>query len=130
MFRRISQPNIIFFIIAILLTACGGKTYGPVEVVTDYLNAWADKNADTLSLLSCAEWEEMALLELDSFQAVETRLETLSCLEAGTDEGVTLVTCQGKLIATYDGEDQEIDLSERTYEVVSQDGNYLVCGYK
>jgi hypothetical protein len=33
-------------------------------------------------------------------------------------------------MATYNGEDQALDLSVRTYQVVQQGGEYLVCGYK
>jgi len=86
------------------------------------------KDADRLSTLSCGDWEDDALLELDSFQAVTTQLEDLACEQTGTDGDTALVLCKGKIIATYDNEDQELDLSVRTYQVVQEGGEWLVCG--
>jgi hypothetical protein len=40
------------------------------------------------------------------------------------------VLCNGKIIATYDTEDQELDLSVRTYQVVEEGGEWLVCGVR
>lgn len=69
-------------------------------------------------------------MELDSFQAIATRLDGLSCAVTGTDQDTTLVKCQGKILATYNNEDQKFDLSVRTYQVVNQGGEFLVCGYR
>jgi len=69
-------------------------------------------------------------MELDSIQVVETRLEGLACTQTGTDGDIALVACQGKIIATFENEDQELDLSLRTYQVVQQGGEYLVWGYR
>ena len=118
-------------IVILILSACGGKAEsGAVRAVDEYIKALVNKDETRLSALSCAEWEMMALLEFDSFQAVDTRLEELSCSEAGKDGESTLVNCTGKIIVTYNNEDQELDLSLRTYQVVEQGGEYLVCGYR
>jgi hypothetical protein len=119
-------------ILAVLLAACGTKpgVDPAAKAVEDYLSALVNKDSDSLSALSCADWESNALLEYDSLQAVTTRLEGLSCAVSGTDGDATDVTCQGKIIATYNNEDQTLDLSVRTYQVVKQGGDYLVCGYK
>ncbi len=130
MTRNLYPVALILAVLAILLAACGGGASGSVRAVEDYLNALVSKDDALVSSLSCADWEAMALLELDSFQAVETRLEGLTCSDAGTDGDTFLVNCQGKIIATYNDEDQELDLSLRTYEVVQEDGEYLVCGYR
>jgi hypothetical protein len=100
------------------------------RAVENYLTALVDKDSSRLASLSCATWEVYALMELDSFQAVQTRLEGLACQTSGTNTGTTLVTCQGSIVATYNNEDQELDLSVRTYEVVQESGEYLVCGYQ
>jgi len=39
-----------------------------------------------------------------------------------------LVTCQGKIVASYNGELQEFNLSARTYVVENSTGEWLVCG--
>ena len=112
----------------VLLTACASNTNAPVNAVENYLTALVEKDADRISTLVCGEWEEDALIELDSFQAVTTRLEGLACEQTGTEGNIALVHCNGKIIASYDTEDQEIDLSVRTYEVTQEGGDWLVCG--
>jgi ketosteroid isomerase-like protein len=113
-----------------LFSACGQATDPAANAVEDYFTALVNKDSNALSAISCADWESNALLELDSLQAVTTRLENLACTAAGTDGTTTQVNCQGKIIATYNNEDQQLDLSVRTYQVVQQGGEYLVCGYK
>lgn len=119
----------IAILASILLAACSSsKNDAPAKAVEDYLNALAAKDADRLPTLVCGDWEESALIELDSFQAVTPRLDNVACSQSGTDGDTTLVNCTGKIIATYNDEDQEIDLSGITYQVVQQDGDWLVCG--
>ncbi len=113
------------------LTACAsGNDNAPAKAVEDYLNALVAKDANRLSTLSCGDWEDDALLELDSFQAVTARLEGPACEQTGTDGDTALVLCKGKIVATYNNEDQELDLSVRTYQVVQEGGEWLVCGVR
>ena len=120
---------LILVILTNLLSACATKKDdAPAKAVEDYLNALVAKDSDRLTTLSCSDWEDDALLELDSFQAVTTRLDGMACSQTGTDGDTALVLCKGKIIATYNNEDQELDLSVRTYQVVQQDGDWLVCG--
>lgn len=123
---------LLFAIPAFILAACGasGDTGAPAKAVEDYLTALVEKDADRLSTLVCGEWEEDALIELDSFQAVTARLEGPACEQTGTDGDMALVLCGGKIIATYGDEDQELDLSVRTYQVVQEGGDWLVCGVR
>ena len=113
---------------AILLAACASNTDAPAQAVQNYLNALVNKEADKLPTLVCGEWEEDALIELDSFQAVTARLEDVSCSQTGADGETALVLCTGSIVATYNDEDQKLDLSTRTYQVVEQGGDWLVCG--
>ena len=121
---------IMFMVFAVLsLSACASSSdNASAKAVEDYLNALIAKDANRLTTLSCGEWEEDALLELDSFQAVTARLDGLACEQTGTDGDTALVLCSGKIIATYNEEDQELDLSVRTYQVVQEGGEWLVCG--
>lgn len=124
---------IMEFIVVILVTGCGGdpsRLKSPEKAVESYLNALVNKDSDTLSTLSCADWEASALMEYDSLQAVSVRLDGLSCTTTGEDGNFSLVNCTGKIIATYNGEDQNIDLSPRIYKVINQKSEYLVCGYQ
>lgn len=129
--RTFSLTVLVIILTTLVLTACAsGNDNAPVKAVEDYLNALVTKDADRLSTLSCGDWEDDALLELDSFQAVTARLEDVSCEQTGTDGDTALVLCNGKIIATYDTEDQELDLSVRTYQVVQEGGEWLVCGVR
>ena len=121
---------ILFLVISALsLSACASSNENaPAKAVEGYLNALVAKDADRLSTLVCGDWEEEALLELDSFQAVTPRLDGLACEQTGTDGNTALVLCNGKIVATYNNEDQELDLSMRTYQVVQEGGEWLVCG--
>ena len=119
--------TLLLILITLALSACtSNNDRAPVQAVEDYLNALVEKDSDRLTTLSCGEWEEEALLELDSFQAVNTRLEGLACEQTGTDGDTALVLCNGNIIATYNEEDQQLDLSVRTYQVVQEGGEWLV----
>ena len=126
--RKLSSILFIVLTLSVLLTACASNTKAPVNAVENYLNALVEKDADRISTLVCGDWEDEALIELDSFQAVTTRLEGLACEQTGTEGSIALVHCNGSIIASYDTEDQEIDLSVRTYEVTQEGGDWLVCG--
>jgi len=119
-------------ILAVLLSACGSAVSSDpaARAAETYFEMLVAKDSNRLASLSCAAWESTAIMELDSLQAVETRLEGLACRTTGADGGTTLVSCDGKIVATYDTEDQELDLSVRTYHVVQEGGEYLVCGYR
>jgi hypothetical protein len=126
--RKSARIVTFVWLVVLMLSACGPTKKPQAQVVESYLNALVAKDENRLSTIACAEWEPDALLELDSLQGVEARLEGMACSVVGTEGTTTLVKCQGKLIATYTNENQELDLSVRTYQVVQQGGDYLVCG--
>jgi hypothetical protein len=99
------------------------------HALSTYLQALVAKDEATLTLLSCADWEASALMELDSFQSVETSLEDLNCQQNGTDDESAVVVCAGKILTSYGDETQEYELSDRTYKMVKQGTEWLVCGY-
>ncbi len=116
---------------SIILSACGaGNTNGAAVAVEGYITALAAKDEATLIPLSCADWEDDALIELDSFALVEVTVDGMSCTESGTDGDKTLVDCTGTMNMSYNGEPQSLDLSTRTYEVIEQSGDWLVCGVR
>ena len=122
---------VLVAIIATLITACSSSNSdAPAKAVEAYLNALVAKDENLLPTLVCGDWEEDALIELDSFQAVDVRLDNVACTQTGSDGDTTLVGCTGNIIATYNDEDQELDLSVRTYQVVQQGGDWLVCGMR
>ncbi len=113
----------------LLLTACASSASdAPAQAVEEYLNALVAKDAARLPTLVCGDWEEDALIELDSLQAVNARLENAACSQTGTDGNFALVECAGGIVLTYNNEDQNLDLSLVTYQVVEESGEWLVCG--
>jgi hypothetical protein len=113
---------------ALFLTACGSTSAGPEKAVETYFNAINEKDSTRLSTISCADYEAQAQMEMDAFQAVTTTLEGLSCKQTGTDGDVTLIECQGKIVASYNGEPQDFDLSGTVYRVKKSGDEWLVCG--
>lgn len=127
---------LILFLLLLLLQGCApaenkaeSAPSPAAQTLARYLQALVDKDEATLTSLSCPDWEPNALLELDAFQAVETKLEGLSCQQTGEEGDEAWVVCEGKILATYAEEVQEFDLGKRTYRLISQDGDWLVCGY-
>jgi hypothetical protein len=130
--RRLLFPLILIVLAAGALAGCasGGASAGAAQTtVQSYLQALTAKDATKLSNLSCKTWESQATMELDSFQAVATTLNGVACKETGKDGANTLVTCTGKIVASYNGENQNLDLSGRTYQVTQEGGEWRVCGY-
>jgi hypothetical protein len=125
-----NKLTILMLAMSILLSACGASGAGAVDAVEGYINALDAKDEARLISLSCAAWETDAMIELDSLELVATTLEGFSCQQSGTDGDTALVDCEGKLIMSYQNEDQELDLSTRTYEVIQQGGDWLVCGVR
>jgi len=113
-----------------LLSACAGGSDAPAQTVELYYQALADKDQDRMVNLSCADWESMALLELDSFLSVETTLENAACQTVSQENGTARVTCQGEIAASYDGEIREFTLSGQIYLVVQEGGEWRVCGFE
>ena len=127
----------LLIVLTLILTACGSPaTQSPAAkspaaaAVENYYAALVSKDSAKVSNLSCKDWEEQALLEMDGFQAVKAELDNVVCKEAGTDNGATLVGCTGNIALTYNTEKQTLDVSRQVYRVVQQGGDYLVCGYK
>ena len=118
-------------VLSIILSACGASASGgAAPAVENYITALASKDQAALISNSCADWEDDALIELDSFALVEVTVDGMSCAESGTDGDKTLIDCTGMLNMSYNGEPQSLDLADRTYEVIEQDGNWLVCGVR
>ncbi len=121
---------IILSFISVLLTACASAA-GPEKTVEKYFQAVSEKDTSQVSTLACQDWEADALMILDSFQAVTTQLDGLTCQQTGTDaNGMAIVSCQGKILASYEGEMLEFDLSIQEYLVENVNGEWLVCGIR
>lgn len=124
--------TVYLFIIIVLttLSACAGTGDVPSQVVERYHHALVEKDEERLLNASCAEWEAMALMELDSFMSVETELVDFTCQTTSSDENNATVTCEGTISATYDGEAREFPLDIQTFLVIQEGGEWRLCGYE
>lgn len=126
------QNKIIFLFIlsSLILSACGASdSAGASQTVEAYITAIASKDEAGLVSNSCADYEDDATLLLDSLELVEVSLaDGVACQEVGNDGDTTLVNCNATLQMSYGGEPQTLDFSKITYEVVNENGNWLVCG--
>jgi hypothetical protein len=126
--RRFAVLLVIMLVIG--LSGCTSSANGPAQAVQGYLQAVVAKDSTKAGSLSCAAWESSAQLEVDSFAAVTAKLDGLSCKENGKSGSDTLVSCEGKIVTTYNNENQEITLSGRIYKVVQENGDWRMCGYQ
>ncbi|MGW8249403.1 MAG: hypothetical protein ACWGO1_02085 [Anaerolineales bacterium] len=126
-----STPFTIYLLLALTAVLVGCSNQGSAaDSILNYLQALTSGNRNQLVLASCADWEAQAVTELESFSAVTVSLEDASCSESGKDGDITLVSCSGKIVANYGNEVLEIDLSERTYQAVTEGGEWRMCGYR
>ena len=118
-------------IISGLLTACKGPTQGdaPGAAVEKYFQAIVSGDADSIATLSCPDWEATARGEVDAFAGVKARLDETACKSVSNQKDQAVVECSGGIIATYNNEDQNFDMTGRRFNVVQQNGEWLVCGY-
>jgi|WetSurMetagenome_2_1015567.scaffolds.fasta_scaffold214186_2 hypothetical protein len=123
----------VVIVVTVFLTSCsntGGSNDPAAKAVVNYLQAVVSGDASKVSSNSCKDWESQAMMEMDSFAGVKANVDQAVCKTTSTDGSMTQVTCTGKIKATYNNENQEFDLSGRTYQVTQQGGEWLVCGYK
>lgn len=127
-FTGIARGMAASLLLAGLLYACGPSKHPAAAAVEAYLRALVDKDEARMVGLTCQAFEADALLEFDAFSLVKTRLEGLQCQAQDSSEAAASVTCQGQIIASYGAEDQQFDLSGRTYQVQKEGSDWLVCG--
>jgi hypothetical protein len=126
--RRSSVFSIILLIILLTLSACADKASAP-DSIENYLKTKVKGDGNKLASLSCKDYEAQALLDAASFESVDAKIENLTCKETGKDGQFTLVTCEGKLIVQYRGEDpREQSLGGTTYRAVQEDDEWKMCG--
>jgi hypothetical protein len=128
MSQKVKYISVITFGFLTLL-GCSPKS-SPVSAIEAYLRALEAKDDVGAVNASCLAWEEGAFAEASSFEAVGVVLEGLSCSVERSGEDDASVRCEGKFVADYGGEIQNIDLSLRTFEVAREDGQWKMCGYR
>jgi hypothetical protein len=117
---------LLTFTLLLMLSACGGAggAGDPAGTVEAYMQAKAASDADTIRQLLCSEMESLQEREILTFESVsDVRVEDMACQQVGDSE---VVSCSGKIVATYGTEDTEFPLA--SYRVVQEDGEWKWCG--
>jgi hypothetical protein len=102
---------------------------GAASAIEKYLQARAASDVDQMTLLSCPAWEAQARIEATSFKSMNAKLDGVTCQVSGSQDGSTLVSCQGKIVTTYQGEARQWNVGDHPFKVVQQDGDWRMCGY-
>ena len=127
----ISKKNVFLSIIllVVFLPGCGNNQSLATQSVEEYFQAIVEKNQDMLVSKVCTSYEPNAMLDFNTFAIVKTSLENFSCQTTTTNENGYDVNCQGSLQAKFGDELRTFDLSKRTFQVVEENGNWLICGH-
>jgi hypothetical protein len=127
--RRVNSLLILAACTLVILVGCSSPDE-PAKAIERYLAAVVAKDADRAVTSSCADWEDQAHQEVDSFQAVDVTLKDVACSVTEDDGNDKLVTCSGAIIATYNNENREIALDGKSYRAVLEGGEWRMCGYQ
>jgi hypothetical protein len=127
----ISKKNVFLSIIllVVFLPGCGNNQSLAAQSVEGYFQAIVEKNQDMLVSKVCTSYEPNAMMDFNTFAIVKTSLENFSCQTTTTNENGYDVNCQGSLQAKFGDELRTFDLSKRTFQVVEENGNWLICGH-
>ena len=121
------MKRILFLLLPIMLILAGcANQADPADTIMKYLNARLASDADQLRELSCAAWESQIPVQVASFQSINASLENASCKANGTQDGMTVVECTGKIVYNYNGERNERDLGN--FLVTQENGEWKMCG--
>jgi hypothetical protein len=127
--RLLLKTGLLGLALAFFLTGCQGGQSGAASAIQKYLQARAASDVDQMSLLSCPAWEAQARVEAASFKSMNAKLDGVTCQVSGSDGSSTLVTCQGHIVTTYQGEARQWTVGDHPFKVVQQDGQWQMCGY-
>jgi len=129
-YRYTSRAFFILIIFIFTLVACQSEANDAPKTIEAYIQALSKQDANQVSSLSCADWEQEAVIEVDSFTAVSSEVRDLACQQSGQDGDSVYVSCTGVIALDYGGEAQQIDLSSRTYVARQEGGEWRMCGYR
>ena len=76
---------IIMILSSIMLVSCSSEKDDAVHVIEAYIQALSEKDSNQISNLSCADWEQNALIEVDSLTSVGSKVENLKCEQDGQE---------------------------------------------
>ena len=127
--RKIILFAIVWLTLGAILAGCSGDQALAVKSVETFFQAILEKDETLFRSSVCSDYENVAMMDFSSFAIVETRMENFSCESEGETNGQVSVRCQGNLQASFGNEVRSFDLSSRIYQVIEENGQWLVCGH-
>lgn len=125
---------ILFSILGIFIFFAAGCSSGgsdPSAVIEAYMTSLVEGDNAKSVALSCAAWEENAGAEGASFEGVEVALDGMACSTVSDDGSSAVVSCEGDIVFSYaGGEDEVIPLNRRNYALSFEGGEWRMCGYE
>ncbi|MFN8450528.1 MAG: nuclear transport factor 2 family protein [Anaerolineae bacterium] len=95
----------------------------PAKTVEQYLTAKVASDETALRGLLCSDLEVNLSIEASSFTGLDAKIEGMSCQRQGDSD---IVTCTGKIVATYGTEDTDFPLASYRL-IVQEDGQWKWC---
>ncbi len=121
------MKRILLLLLPMILILAGCATEAdPADTIMKYLEARLASDVDQLRELSCAAWEQQAVMQADSFKSIDASLEDATCKANGTQGDMTVVECTGKIVYEYNGEHNERELGN--FLVTQENGDWKMCG--
>lgn len=115
---------LLFLSIVSLLSGCASDD--PTTTVQAYLEARVEADAVQMQQLACADFEDQARLQAESFRALNAELQDVSCETVSQTDSEATVRCDGQIVTSYDGENREFPL--KMYSLVQSRAGWLMCG--
>lgn len=106
------------------------KTAEEAAVVESFYNAIVNHDRDVIATIACADWEKNGKREVDAFAGTETELVDVACSVKESGAESALVSCTGKIAASYGTEITDFPIAERVHTVVKENGEWRICGFE
>jgi hypothetical protein len=116
---------ILVLVVVIILTGCAAAD-DPGRTAEAYFQALVDDDTARLADLTCTAFEAQAQANASSFRGTGARLVDLQCQLTTTETTYSIVTCRGKIVIAYQGEDREFPLGQ--VQMIQQEGSWRMCG--
>lgn len=120
---------LVWLTLGALLAGCSGDRALAAESVETLFQAILEKDEALFRSVVCSDYARIAMMDFTTFAIVDTRIDNFSCQAEGKVDGQVSVRCEANLQASFGNETRSLDLSSRIYQVVQEDGQWLVCGH-
>jgi len=123
---------LLVFLVSFAFIGAGCSQADPASAaIENYIKAMVDNEPITAINVSCSAWEQKASAEGSAFEGVAVEFDEPACQVIEENGTEATVVCDSTIRFSYDGgETQEIDLSDRQYIALFENGDWKMCGYK